>query len=167
MMYRMSDDFVTRVLFLIQNGNHMTMATADAAGNPWVTPVFYSSDPQHNLYWVSSRSARHSSNLRTRSEVGIAIFVTKDYVDGIYIEADARELSSEHEIEEGIDVVRARAMPERFTIRSAADVAGESARRIYKAVPKQIYTREEAVEQGQVVAVRRPIDLSSLRGGSA
>ena len=48
----------------VLDGNlYMTLATADAAGRPWATPVFFTADGPTRFYWVSSpmRATRATS----------------------------------------------------------------------------------------------------------
>jgi hypothetical protein len=52
----------------------MVLATADEAGRPWASPVYYTPDGYTDFYWVSSSEARHSQNLAARPGLGIVIF---------------------------------------------------------------------------------------------
>ena len=45
----------------------MTLGTANAAGRPWVTRVYYSADDDIRFYWVSSPETRHSRNVTLAS----------------------------------------------------------------------------------------------------
>ena len=59
----------------ILDANHyMTLGTADAAGHPWVSPVFFAADDYRDLYWISSPEATHSRNLAARPELSIVVF---------------------------------------------------------------------------------------------
>jgi hypothetical protein len=53
---------------------YMTLGTADAAGRPWVSPVFFAADGYRNLYWISAPQATHSRNLAERPEASIVVF---------------------------------------------------------------------------------------------
>ena len=67
----------------VLDGNlYMTLATADAAGRPWATPVFFTADGPTRFYWVSSPDARHSRNITERPEVGIVVFDSQVPVGG-------------------------------------------------------------------------------------
>ena len=59
---------------IVRGNQYMVLATADEAGVPWATPVWFATDDAQNLYWVSSPETRHSRNIAARPEVGIAIF---------------------------------------------------------------------------------------------
>jgi len=53
---------------------YMVLATADAAGLPWASPVWFAANDGREFNWVSRPEARHSRNLAVRPELGIAIF---------------------------------------------------------------------------------------------
>jgi uncharacterized protein YhbP (UPF0306 family) len=60
---------------VLQTNLYMTLGTADASGNPWVTPVFFAADDAaRTFYWVSSPDARHSRNLAERPTVSVVVF---------------------------------------------------------------------------------------------
>jgi Pyridoxamine 5'-phosphate oxidase len=59
----------------VLDGNvYMVLATADRAGRPWVSPVFYAAAAYRDFYWISSPDVAHSRNLAVRPEVGIVVF---------------------------------------------------------------------------------------------
>ena len=68
---------------------YMVLATADAAGLPWASPVWFAANDGREFYWVSRPEARHSRNLAVRAELGIAN-VPDDEIDaGIEIFSDS------------------------------------------------------------------------------
>lgn len=151
---------------LIQYNHHMVVATADAQGKPWISPVFYMYDEHFNLYWVSDKSALHSQNIRHNRCVAICIFgpisqEEEDKIHGIYIDAEVSELTDENEITSAASILRQRTQPDKFMIKSLADVAGIAAWRIYKAVPKEISKRRDAIDEvsGQTISIREKIIL--------
>ena len=150
-----------RLQGLLSGNKHMTIASVDADGHPWASPVFFAPDNE-TLYWVSAKNARHSKNLRANPRLSIVIFETGDRTDALYIEAEAAELNDPGDVAAGIVVMRRRPQPERWTIKDANDVTGDALWRIYRAVPKQLYLREEATECGQAVARRARVDPLSL-----
>lgn len=156
---------VERARYVVEQGIHMVIATADESGKPWVSPVFYCFDDQYNLYWVSSKNADHSAYIRGRPEVAIVIFgpVPPDNrFDGVYFDARARELESPEEIAEAITVLASRPQPDKFTTRSIDQVTGDAEWRIYRAEPIAIYKRADAEANGQAITVREPIDIADL-----
>ncbi len=80
------------------NANHYcVLATADAAGEPWATPVFFAARHDRELFWVSSPTSRHSRNIAVRPTIGITIFDSTAPIGGaeaLYLEAHAGPLDS-------------------------------------------------------------------------
>lgn len=71
---------------------YMVLATADADGTPWATPVYFASSDEMHLYWVSSPEARHSRNIAVRPQVSITVFdsqVPIGSAEAVYAEATA------------------------------------------------------------------------------
>ena len=59
----------------IVDGNlYLVLGTADEAGQPWVTPVYYASADYRDFYWVSAPDTQHSRNLAVRPQLSIVIF---------------------------------------------------------------------------------------------
>ena len=48
---------------VIDANGYMTIATADHAGQPWPSPVWYAHTGYQEFFWVSSPFTRHSRNL--------------------------------------------------------------------------------------------------------
>jgi len=77
---------------LLAEHRYLVLGTADAAGTPWATPVFYAPDGEHRVVWVSSPDSRHSRNIATRPTVAVTIFDTHAPIgqaEAIYLEATA------------------------------------------------------------------------------
>lgn len=82
---------------LIEDHTYMTLGTADAEGEPWATPVYYTPDGVRRLYWASSPQATHSRNLLGRPAVSIVIFDSTVPIGGaeaVYMKAVAEEVPS-------------------------------------------------------------------------
>jgi len=148
-----------RARALIARQGVMTIATADADGNPSVAPVAFAHDEEFNLYWVSSKTAQHSENLRARPAVQIVVF-TEDPMEGVYVDARAAELEETADLERAIALLNGRDQPTKFEIAGPADVTGEAAWRIYKATRGETTMRTDATEHGQAVTVRTPVALT-------
>ena len=54
---------------LLAANKYMVLATADADGVPWATPVYFAPRDESRLYWVSSPDSRHSRNIAVRATV--------------------------------------------------------------------------------------------------
>ena len=51
---------------IIDANLYMTLGTADEAGRPWVSPVYYAFAGYEEFFWVSSPEATHSRHLPGR-----------------------------------------------------------------------------------------------------
>lgn len=81
---------------LIDGNLYMTLGTADADGNPWVTPVFFATADYASFYWMSPAVSVHSRNLAVRPRLGIVIFdsTVPAYTGrAVYLTAAAKELA--------------------------------------------------------------------------
>ncbi|HEV7720331.1 MAG TPA: pyridoxamine 5'-phosphate oxidase family protein [Iamia sp.] len=77
---------------IIEANLYMTLATADADGRPWPTPVYFAPVDDRELVWVSSPEARHSRNIAARPDVGIVVFDSQVPINrgqAVYMEAEA------------------------------------------------------------------------------
>jgi uncharacterized protein YhbP (UPF0306 family) len=91
---------------VIDANRYMALGTADEAGHPWVSPVWFASEDYRNFHWLSSPDAKHSRNLAARPEVAIAIFDSSVPVGGaqaVYMKGLAMELTGA-ELEQGLEV---------------------------------------------------------------
>jgi hypothetical protein len=80
---------------LITDSLYMSPGTADAAGTPWVSPVYYTPDGFTDFYWVSSPETQHSPNLANRPEAAIAIFDSHAIVgtaEAVYLKVTAGQV---------------------------------------------------------------------------
>ena len=74
-----------------------TLATADADG-PWAAAVFYASDADLNLYFVTEPGTRHGRNLRNNARVAVAIHADVanwNDVRGLQLEGTARVVAED------------------------------------------------------------------------
>ena len=154
---------IEKVRYLIGTTQHMVVASADSSGKPWISPVFFAPDEQNSLYWVSSKTALHSENIRGRPAVAIAIFgpMPDGDTDGVYIDAMAHELGPGVQLEKAITSLRQRPQPPKFTINNEGDVLGSACWRVYVATPLSIAKRVDAVDaqSGQAITVRKLVKL--------
>jgi nitroimidazol reductase NimA-like FMN-containing flavoprotein (pyridoxamine 5'-phosphate oxidase superfamily) len=77
---------------------YLTLGTADAAGRPWVSPVWYAHEAYTELFWASSPDAIHSRNVAARPEVAVVVFDSGAAVgtgQAVYIAATAGELAGD------------------------------------------------------------------------
>jgi hypothetical protein len=115
----------------------MTIASADAAGVPWATPVWFAHDHYVDLVWVSHPDARHSANVAARPEVGIVVFdstVAPAAAQGVYLEAVARRVDREDTAFDHLLATYAeRSVARGLAAWTADEVTGDAAHRLYVA----------------------------------
>jgi hypothetical protein len=102
---------------IIEASRYLVLATADATGRPWSSPVYFAHIGLTEFYWVSSPDVTHSRNIAVRPEVGIVVFDSQAAIgtgQGVYMSAVARRLGE----------AEAAAGTEAFSRRSVAHGGG-------------------------------------------
>ena len=128
---------------ILAAARYMTLATADAGGVPWASPVYFARDDHGGFLWVSLPETRHSRNIGARPQVGIAIFDSRVPVgqgQGVYVTAEAAEVP-EAEIERAIPRFSARSQEDtgRRWEAEAEAVTGAGPYRLYVARPSETW----------------------------
>ena len=135
-------DAARRVLDAI---TYLTLATADATGRPWATPVWFAERDLREFIWVSRFETRHSRNIAEHSEVSIAIFDSTVAVgDGIavYVEATAEEIP-EGDLSEALEVFNERSVAQGLRAWRPSDVSGFAPHRLYRAIASHAWVLDE------------------------
>jgi pyridoxamine 5'-phosphate oxidase-like protein len=120
---------------IVAGNLYMTIATADAGGRPWVSPVWFAPRSDTEFLWVSSPNARHSRNIAVRPAIAIAIFDSTVPIGGaeaLYLEAVAAEVSS-RDLDEAIATFSARSQRHGAHAWAPADVHPPAPLRLYRA----------------------------------
>jgi hypothetical protein len=124
---------------IIDSNLYMTLATADAAGRPWPTPVYFAPSDYRELIWVSSPEARHSQNISARPVVGIVIFDSRVPINcgqAVYISALAEPVPAA-DLDRCLDVF-SRSSEDRGGPPWSRDDVGSAARlRLYHAIARE------------------------------
>ena len=125
---------------IIDSNRYMVLGTADEAGVPWVTPVWYAHVDYRRFLWISAPDRRHSRNVAARSEVSIVIFDSQVAVGdarAVYMSAVAEELSGE-ELDAGAQLfasaTRAQGLTREWTL---DDMRPPAPYRLYRASVSQ------------------------------
>ena len=135
----MSADLSNIARNIIESILYMVLGTADENGQPWASPVYFSSEKYREFYWISSPEVRHSRNILARPQISIVIFDSRVAVgmgQAVYMEAVAEELTGD-EFERGLQIYNGRFQhPEEFGVRTInpEDVQAPAAYRLYRAV---------------------------------
>jgi nitroimidazol reductase NimA-like FMN-containing flavoprotein (pyridoxamine 5'-phosphate oxidase superfamily) len=118
-------------------GIYVVLATADADGVPWASPVWFAKDDYRELYWVSYPGARHSQNIAVRPEVALVVFdstVPPGTGQAVYMTATAEQLTDAAAIEHGIGIFSRESVRQGAAEGWVSDrVTGEARLRLYRA----------------------------------
>jgi nitroimidazol reductase NimA-like FMN-containing flavoprotein (pyridoxamine 5'-phosphate oxidase superfamily) len=124
---------------------YMTLATADADGRPWATPVWFAARGLDAFHWVSRPGSRHSRNIAVRAAVGIVVFDSTVAVGGasaVYVEAQAREVGPD-ERAAGLAVFNGRAREQGIGLWTEEDVVAPAPFRLYRATASRVHVLDE------------------------
>jgi Pyridoxamine 5'-phosphate oxidase len=120
---------------VIDANRYMALGTADEAGNPWVSPVWFASEDYRHFHWISSPDAKHSRNLAAHPDVAIAIFDSSVPVGGaqaVYMKGVAKELTGA-ELGTGLEVFDRVSRKDIGRAFGPDDVQGSALFRLYRA----------------------------------
>lgn len=123
---------------IIDANVYMTLGTADAAGRPWASPVFYAAWEYREFYWMSSLEATQCRNIVVRPEVSIVIFDSQIPVgsgQAVYMSAIAGPVPDD-EIPRGVEIYPGPADRDARPI-TAEKVRPPSLYRLYRATVTQ------------------------------
>jgi nitroimidazol reductase NimA-like FMN-containing flavoprotein (pyridoxamine 5'-phosphate oxidase superfamily) len=136
---------------------YITLATVDADGIPWNTPVYAGFDEAYRCYWVSAAHVRHSQNIAATHRAAIVVYDSTAAAGtgkGVYIQARAQEVTDEQ------GMIHALAVLERRGWKKPLDeVRGSSVQRVYQAIPEQMWINSAKSLNGQQFDSRAPLDL--------
>jgi nitroimidazol reductase NimA-like FMN-containing flavoprotein (pyridoxamine 5'-phosphate oxidase superfamily) len=159
----MSQDLSDLARSVIDANRYMALGTADAAGHPWVSPVWFASEDHRQFHWASSPEARHSRNLAARPEVAIAIYDssgTPGTVEAVYMSGHAEELTG-GELEGGLEVFDRISQKDIARAWGLTDVQPPSIVRLYRATAEEhfVLIRGRDPERGTGVDRREQVTL--------
>lgn len=120
---------------LVEASPYLVLATADATGRPWSSPVYFAHIGLTEFFWVSSPEVTHSRNIAVRPEVGIAIFDSRAPIgagQGVYMSAVAK-LLGDGEIARGVEAFSHRSVRHGGPEWTSEDVRPGAGLRLYRA----------------------------------
>jgi uncharacterized protein YhbP (UPF0306 family) len=144
---------------VIDANQYLVLGTADAAGRPWTTPVYFAHEDYREYFWVSAPDRTHSQNLAARPEVAAVIFDSQTRIStgqGVYMAAIAKQVD-DPDLSRGIASFSARSQTHGGRSFSIADVTGEANLRLYHALAEQhwILAMDDGPDR------RIPVDISA------
>jgi hypothetical protein len=119
---------------IIEANSYMTLATADAEGVPWASPVWFAHERYSAFLWVSRPGTRHSRNISVRPDVGIVIFdstVSEDDAQAVYLVVEAAMV--DEAVDDAMATFSRRSVARGGAAWGTADVTGAAAFRLYRA----------------------------------
>ncbi|MGH3175910.1 MAG: pyridoxamine 5'-phosphate oxidase family protein [Streptosporangiaceae bacterium] len=126
---------------IIEASRYLVLATADAAGRPWSSPVYFAHIGFTEFYWVSSPEVTHSHNIAVRPEVGIAVFDSHAEIgtgQGVYMSA-AATLLEDSETARGIEAFSRRSVGHGGHEWTSGDVRPGAGLRLYRATADSLW----------------------------
>jgi hypothetical protein len=120
---------------IVEANRYLVLATADATGRPWSSPVYFAHLDFTRFFWVSSPDVTHSRNIAVRPEVGIVVFDSQVRIgtgQGVYMSGVAR-LLADGETGAGIEAFSRRSVAHGGHEWTSDDVRPGAGRRLYEA----------------------------------
>jgi len=120
---------------IIEASRYLVLATADAAGRPWSSPVYFAHIDWAEFFWVSSPDVTHSRNIAVRPEVGIVVFDSQAEIgtgQGVYMSGVAR-LRDPDNTAEGMEAFSRRSVAHGAGRWTSEDVRPGTGLRLYQA----------------------------------
>ena len=130
-----ADPAAQTVRDIIEASRYLVLATADTAGRPWSSPVYFAHIGFTEFFWVSSPDVTHSRNIEVRPEVGIVVFDSQVAIgagQGVYMSAVAKLLEDD-ETARGIEAFSRRSVAHGGPDWTSEDVRPGAGLRLYQA----------------------------------
>lgn len=138
-MQRSEEFYIGRSAKILSHIQYATLAKVTDDGQPWNSPVRALFDTQLNCYWFSDKEGQHSRNVRSNGAVFIVVYdstVPEGAGAGVYFRANVIEMFDRE------DIRKARRLKHAELNDSPDLFLGGAVRRVYKAVPSQVWTNE-------------------------
>lgn len=134
---------------IVDANPYMVLGTADEAGVPWVSPVYFAHLGYRDFLWVSKPGARHSQNIAVRPEVGIVVFDSSVPVgqgQGVYLSAVAHQLVGD-DVGPGIAAFSERLLEHGEDAWTVDDVGASARHRLYRATANAHFVLDDHDER--------------------
>ena len=134
---------------IVDANSYATLATADAEGRPWVTPVWFAERDLREYLWVSRTERRHSQNVAQRAELALVVFDSTAVAgegNAVYVEAVAAPVP-DAELADVLDVFNAKCEASGLRTWAESKVSGNAPFRLYRAVASQVWVLDESEQR--------------------
>lgn len=136
---------------------YATIATVCPDGQPWNSPVRACLDEDLQLYWVSARSSIHSQNLEHESRIFVVIYDShlqpRARRRGLYMQMRGAALTDLQEVW----LVRKKFGHIFGEQEDKLAFTGDNPRRIYKAIPTQLWVNDVVRTAGYPIDIRHKL----------
>lgn len=134
----MDQSLVLKAKSILEKIPYITIASITPEGLPWNSPVYAVHDAEYRFFWNSSVFSQHSKNIVNNKNIFIVVYdstVKEGDGFGVYIEAEAKELTEGEELQHAIEIFyKAKGKDPR----PEADFLAPNPRRFYQAVPTKV-----------------------------
>ncbi len=156
-------DLVEIARGIIDANAYMTLATADEAGCPWVSPVWYAHAGYREFFWVSSPEAKHSRNLAARPRVSVVIFDSRAPVgegQAVYVSALAGEVE-DADLDRGMEIFSRASVAGGAPEWTREEVRPPALHRLYRASASEHWVLDPSGHpvHGRALDHRSPVSL--------
>jgi uncharacterized pyridoxamine 5'-phosphate oxidase family protein len=117
---------------IVDANQYMTLATADAQGQPWASPVLFATADYVEFYWLSAAETTHSRNLAQRPQISIVIFdsrAAEGSGQAVYLSAAAAQVPDD-DLDRALAVYSGRGLGPPYT---REQLPGLAPYRLYRA----------------------------------
>lgn len=137
---------------LVAENAYLTLATADADGVPWATPVWFAARGLDEYVWASKPGARHSRNIAEWPRVSLVVFDSSrppGAGSALYVAADA-SLVDERTFSDALAVYDARSVESGLGSWDPAALRAPARHRLYRAVAVELFVLDDHDERVRV-----------------
>ncbi|MEV4316669.1 pyridoxamine 5'-phosphate oxidase family protein [Actinocrispum sp. NPDC049592] len=149
----MTGDEIARAV--LDANSFMTLATADASGTPWASPVWFATENHRDFYWVSAPTSRHSVNLAERPVLSIVVFdstATPLMGQAVYMMATAAQVP-DPEIHDALTLFNRASVRSGLSEFTLDRVTGSARLRLYRATA----TEHSILDPDATIDTRIPV----------
>jgi predicted pyridoxine 5'-phosphate oxidase superfamily flavin-nucleotide-binding protein len=142
---------------VLDETSYAVLATADADGTPWATPVWFAHEDLDRLYWLSWPGSRHSKFIQQRPEVALTVFDTNAVPNegtAFYATAQARQCPDE-QIDDGLGILNRRSVAQGLGDVTRERITGDSRLRLYVAEISEAWVLDQDADVDQRAPVPR------------
>jgi hypothetical protein len=142
---------------VLEQTSYAVLATADADGHPWATPVWFAAEGLDRVYWLSWPGSHHSLLIEQRPEIAFTVFdstVVPNQGTAFYATARAQRCPDDY-LDHGIRVVNRRAVAQGLDEFTRERTTGASRLRLYVAEITEAWVLDQDADVDQRAPVPR------------